>query len=44
MFMFAARSKAKDVLQIFKNIIMENLKTADRGADVYMEKIEHDKR
>ena len=39
-----ARSMAKNVLQIFKNIIMENLKTDEKGADAYLKKMEHDKR
>lgn len=39
-----ARSMAKNVLQIFKNIIMEKLKTDDKGADAYLKKMEHDKR
>ena len=39
-----ARSMAKNVLQIFKSIIMENLKTDDKGADAYLKKMEQDKR
>lgn len=39
-----ARSMAKNVLQIIKSIIMENLKTDERGADAYLKTMEHDKR
>lgn len=39
-----ARSMAKNVLQIFKNIIMEKLNTDDKGADAYLKKMEKDKR
>lgn len=39
-----ARSMAKNVLQIFKNIIIEKLKTDDKGADAYLKKMERDKR
>lgn len=39
-----ARSMAKNVLQIFKNIIMEKLKTDEKGADAYLKRMEHDKR
>lgn len=39
-----ARSMAKNVLQIFKNIIMNNLKTDEKGADAFLKKMEQDKR
>lgn len=39
-----ARSMAKNVLQIFKSIIMENLKTDEKGADTYLKKMEQEKR
>lgn len=39
-----ARSMAKNVLQIFKKIVMENLETDEKGADAYLKKMEHDKR
>lgn len=39
-----ARSMAKNVLQIFKDLIMEKLKTDEKGADAYLKKMEHDKR
>lgn len=39
-----ARSMAKNVLQIFKDIIMEKLGTDEKGADAYLKKMEHDKR
>ena len=39
-----ARSMAKNVMQIFKDIIMEKLKTDERGADTYLKRMEHDKR
>lgn len=39
-----ARSMAKNVLQIFKNLIMDKLKTDDKGADAYLKKMEQEKR
>lgn len=39
-----ARSMAKNVLQIFKNIIMEKMNTDEKGADAFLKKMEHDKR
>lgn len=39
-----ARSMAKNVLQIFKDIIMEKLQTDEKGADAYLKKMEQDKR
>jgi sulfite reductase alpha subunit-like flavoprotein len=35
---------AKNVLQIFKNIIMENMNTDEKGADAFLKKMEQDKR
>lgn len=39
-----ARSMAKNVLQIFKNLIMERLETDEKGADAYLKKMEQEKR
>lgn len=39
-----ARSMAKNVMQIFKNLIMEKLETDEKGADAYLKKMEQDKR
>lgn len=39
-----ARSMAKNVMQIFKNLIMEKLATDEKGADAYLKKMEQDKR
>lgn len=39
-----ARSMAKNVMQIFKNLVMDKLGVDEKGAEAYLKKMEQDKR